>query len=281
LPVLPATNGYTRSLGARGNVTISHDGSLALPGLSRQRRFATAVRLARDLRREGNTRWRGVYQMLRPWMPAWSRRSVEHIRGGAANFYENLLIRREFAQEHGLDAAARDGYLGALDGRTHRLRELRRLDPGPMWEAFRQISGISMTDPTMDRRVFEYCLSVPEEYFCEKGIGRSLIRNAMDGLLPDQVRTERRIGVQSADLGKHFEKDRKAYLDELARMKKVDLAVRALNLPRIEDMIRWSEAQIVKYGEYRYWDKLMCAFSLGRFLRRLEDGTLLSPQHHS
>jgi asparagine synthase (glutamine-hydrolysing) len=268
--------------GGRGNVTISHAGDLALPGLARQRRFLTGARLARDLRRNGNTRWlSAVYQMLRPWMPAWSLRSIEHIRGRGTNFYEKLLIRREFARAHGLDAAARDVYFGSSDGRTHRLRSLRQVEPGPMLEAFRQISGISMTDPTMDRRVFEYCFSVPEEYYCEKGVRRSLIRSAMAGLLPDQVRTERRIGVQAADFGRHFEKDRKEYLDELARMKKVDLAARALDLPRIEEMMRWSEARIVEYSEPHYWGHLMCAFSLGRFLRRLEDGTLLSLQEPS
>jgi hypothetical protein len=43
-------------------------------------------------------------------------------------------------------------------------------------------------------------------------------------------------------------------------------------------MMHWPEARIAEYGQPLYWAKLMRALSLGRFLRRLEDGTLLSPQ---
>jgi hypothetical protein len=100
----------------------------------------------------------------------------------------------------------------------------------------------------------------------------------MVGRLPEQVRNERRDAVQAADFGEHFQAERQEALDELARMKKVDLAVRALDLPQMERMMQWSDAQIAAYGEPGYWAKLMRAFSLGRFLRRMEDGTLFSQQ---
>lgn len=135
-----------------------------------------------------------------------------------------------------------------------------------------------MTDPTMDRRVMEYCLSVPLEHFCEKGVPRSLIRNAMAGLLPEQVRTERRRGLQAADFAVHFRAERQEALDELVRMRRVDMAARALDLPAIEDMMHWSESRIAEYSSPIYWAKLLRALSLGRFLRRMEDGTLFSQQ---
>lgn len=55
-------------------------------------------------------------------------------------------------------------------------------------------------DPTNDLRVIRFCLSVPEEQFVQNGVDRSLIRRAMKGRLPDEVRMNRkRRGVQGAD----------------------------------------------------------------------------------
>ncbi|MBW4082044.1 asparagine synthase-related protein [Paenibacillus sp. S150] len=55
-------------------------------------------------------------------------------------------------------------------------------------------------DPTNDLRVIRFCLSVPEGQYVQNGVDRSLIRRAMEGLLPDEVRLNRkRRGVQGAD----------------------------------------------------------------------------------
>ncbi len=62
--------------------------------------------------------------------------------------------------------------------------------------------GLAVTDPTADPRVVSFCLSVPDRIFIdpESGIDRWLIREAMKGRLPDEVRLNRRRGRQSADL---------------------------------------------------------------------------------
>jgi asparagine synthase (glutamine-hydrolysing) len=62
--------------------------------------------------------------------------------------------------------------------------------------------GILATDPTADHRVLSFCLSVPDHIFIDPGTGtdRWLIREAMKGRLPDQVRLNRRRGRQSGDL---------------------------------------------------------------------------------
>lgn len=269
----------TLQTGSVGNLTISYDGVAALSSLVRQGRRFKAARLAWDLHRNGNLRWFAVaHWLLRPWMPAWARNSIDHLRTGFSGAHENSMVRREFAQSHGFGSMAYDRLCQGLDSRSLRLLCLRRIDMGPTMEAFRRLSGVSMTDPTMDRRVMEYCLSVPLEHFCEKGVPRSLIRNAMAGLLPEQVRTERRRGLQAADFAVHFRAERQEALDELVRMRRVDMAARALDLPAIEDMMHWSESRIAEYSSPIYWAKLLRALSLGRFLRRMEDGTLFSQQ---
>ncbi|PSH02817.1 MAG: hypothetical protein CXZ00_15455 [Acidobacteria bacterium] len=263
--------------GAAGNLTSSYDGTLhALSTFSMEGRLVTAARVARDMHRQGVLRWRGVARHLfRPWMPSSVDHLLERWRGDRGAIHKYSTIRPEFARAHGVNMTSEDIF-HRLDSRSARVLQLRMTDYGPAMTAFRHLTGVSMSDPTIDPQVVSYCFSVPVEYFCEGGVPRSLIRNAMAGRLPDLVRLERRRGLQAADFRFHFQTERQEALAELTRMKEVELVVRALDLESIEQMMKWSETKIAEFGEPKYWDRLMRAFSLGRFLRRLEDGTLFS-----
>ncbi len=57
-----------------------------------------------------------------------------------------------------------------------------------------------MLDPTADRRMVEFCWSLPPTEFRHRGVGRRLVRRVMAGLLPDEIRLNTRRGFQSADL---------------------------------------------------------------------------------
>lgn len=268
----------TLLIGQLGNLSISYGGDRVLPSLLAERRLLTLVRAARDLHRHDARRWRSlVHELFRPWMPVSARYAIDRLRGQSAATHEYSMIRREFARKHEVGLVALEHDLAMLDSRALRLACLRRLDFGPSASAFRQLTGVGMSDPTGDRRLIEYCLSVPVEHYCEKGVPRSLIRNAMIGRLPEQVRTERRKGLQAADFSTHFETERAEALAELARMRQVDLIARALDLPAMETMLQLSPSEANAHaGMLGHWPKLLRALSLGRFLRRLEDGTLFS-----
>jgi len=60
--------------------------------------------------------------------------------------------------------------------------------------------GIVKRDPTCDKRIIEFCLSLPSEQFVREGKERFLIRRAMEGVLPDKIRLNyANRGQQSAD----------------------------------------------------------------------------------
>jgi asparagine synthase (glutamine-hydrolysing) len=60
--------------------------------------------------------------------------------------------------------------------------------------------GIVERDPTSDKRVVEFCLSLPSDQFVRNGQERYIIRRAMKGVLPDKVRLNTCArGFQSAD----------------------------------------------------------------------------------
>jgi asparagine synthase (glutamine-hydrolysing) len=61
-------------------------------------------------------------------------------------------------------------------------------------------------DPTMDKRVIEFCLSVPEGQYVRDGRERDLIRRAMEGIIPDKVRLNETVrGAQAADWAQRLE----------------------------------------------------------------------------
>ena len=66
--------------------------------------------------------------------------------------------------------------------------------------------GMSLRDPTMDKRVIEFCLSLPENQYVRNGRNRFLIRRAMNGILPDEVRQNVTMhGKQNADLAQRLQ----------------------------------------------------------------------------
>ncbi len=85
-----------------------------------------------------------------------------------------------------------------------RLRTLRpgRLVVGDVYSRMSAAFGVDTRDPTADVRVVRYALSVPDRVFIDPATGtdRWLIREAMRGRLPDQVRLDPRRGRQAGDL---------------------------------------------------------------------------------
>lgn len=62
------------------------------------------------------------------------------------------------------------------------------------------LSGVLMRDPTMDKRVLEFCMNVPVDIFCKEGKSRRLVSDYMRGIVPDHVIDTVDFGKQSADL---------------------------------------------------------------------------------
>jgi len=261
--------------GAMGNFTISWDGRRALSTLIASGRIPEAVRLARARRKNG-TAWSGlVKSALGPLLPSRIRR-VLRGRGGEDNLQDEIGWRRDFVTRAGLDPREVLDCMESLDSRSLRIWCIRRADPGGIAAAIHRLTGVEEMDPTGDRRVVEFCLSVPEEHYCANGRRRSLIKDAMSGILPPKVLEERRRGRQSADILFHLTIEKAELEAELARLKKIDLAVRCLNLPALESVVQAWPSPPFKEEHMARVSPLMRAISMGRFIRRLEEGTLFS-----
>jgi asparagine synthase (glutamine-hydrolysing) len=73
---------------------------------------------------------------------------------------------------------------------------------GALHAQMARAAGLEIRDPSADARLLAYTWSVPDSVFIdpESNEDRWLIRTAMRERLPDQVRSQRRLGLQAADL---------------------------------------------------------------------------------
>ena len=82
--------------------------------------------------------------------------------------------------------------LVVADGRETRWRLITSAHIAHRAEAWAQIgarSGLAFAFPLLDRRVVEFALSLPSEFFLRDGVSRRVFRDAMQGILPERVRT--------------------------------------------------------------------------------------------
>lgn len=76
--------------------------------------------------------------------------------------------------------------------------------------------GVLLRDPTRDKRIIEYCLSIPYNLYVRNGIDRYLLRKSMEGKIQDSIRMNfTKKGLQAADWRERIAEDLpdKIYLD--------------------------------------------------------------------
>ena len=87
----------------------------------------------------------------------------------------------------------------AIDPRQQRWRHLQMADPGTFRKMALARWGIQERDPTADRRLLEFCFSLPAEALLHQGVDRPALRHVLQGRVSDQVLASRLRGLQSAD----------------------------------------------------------------------------------
>ena len=130
--------------------------------------------------------------------------------------------------------------------------------------------GIDTRDPTADRRLIEFCLSVPLEQYLRDGQRRAFVRTAFADRLPRVVLEEKRKGYQAADWHEGVTAARGEIAEELDRIAACAPAGTVLDSPGMAKLVRdwptggWDEQATV--DKYRL--ALMRGISAGHFVRK-------------
>jgi asparagine synthase (glutamine-hydrolysing) len=263
--------------GMMGNFTISHSGLERLPELASRGRVLRLWREWRGLAGNGEMSWPQILAAtFGPWTPApvWS--ALKRMGGGAKvdiGHYSAInpdrlreLRLAERAREQRLDFASRPW----RDGFEARLWGLRRIDWGNYGKGVLAGWGVDIRYPATDRRLVEFCLSLPSSAFLADGRPRSLARRAFADRLAEAVLRERRRGAQAIDWHESMTASQARLRDEIERLSRSPAAAAAVDLPRARRLVEdwptggWNTPGVVS----RYRLALLRGVVSGHFLRR-------------
>jgi len=201
-----------------GNATISYDGREIFTELLRDGRWLHWWREALALVRHGGGSWRHVMKhTLKPMLPT---RILRLIPGTDAHALDAFGRRTAVpaAQAERFARMRSESLPKIKDGWSARVELLMRVDHGNEHKGILAGWGVENRDPTADRRLAEFCLSVPTDQYFRDGLNRSLVRRAMSERLPRVVTDEQRGGLQSADWYERLSAERGRLLEELDRL---------------------------------------------------------------
>jgi asparagine synthase (glutamine-hydrolysing) len=263
--------------GQMGNMSISYDGGTLLPALMRQGRMIRWLRESAAARRRGDMSWRGALAAtFGPYMPVFLWRWLNqafHGRQVGVEAYSAIRAERlaaldmpTRARERGLDLS----YRPRKDGFETRLWVLRRVDLGNYVKGVLGGWGIDQRDPTADRRLIEFCLSVPEEQYFANGEAKALARRAFADRMAPEVTQTRGKGYQAVDWHEGLAAARGAVAEEVSRLGDCAPAAAAIDLERLGRLVEdwpqggWEKEEVMT--AYRL--ALLRAVSVGHFLRK-------------
>jgi asparagine synthase (glutamine-hydrolysing) len=75
--------------------------------------------------------------------------------------------------------------------------------------------GFHVSDPTVDKDIIEYCLSLPYDIYHNQNGSRRLITHGLKDMLPKEIRENQVRSVQSADIQNRMEQEKELILEKL------------------------------------------------------------------
>ena len=266
--------------GSLGNLTFSFDGIARLRALQRHWRWITLYRELSGLRR-----FRGkVDDIVReellqtPTLNALKRLRRILLGRKPAPLTQLLVVSQAFAAQSG--ALGRwearrgdDPYQHTrLNGWEQRARPYRDGGQG-MADFFQSRNGLDTRSPGADRRVVEFCLSLPDEIFFKDGVDRRLARLGLSHLIPEQIRMNITRGRQDVDWTFRMRKEAEAIKQRLLELADDPSVSRYLDIGAMQeiwrqfDSIDWRQASEVQFMTYYH---LMGGLTVGSFVRWFE-----------
>lgn len=263
--------------GAMGNMTLSYAGVELLPELAARFRWIALYREIAALVAGGSLRWRGGLALaFGPWVPGplWNLLS-RHYKGTSFELHEYSAVRRDYVRDAQLARLAKVreldfSYRPRKSASGTRLWVMGRIDQGNAVKAALAGYGIDMRDPTADRQLIEFCMSLPTNLFLRDGQFRVLGRHALADRLPPEVLGEPRRGYQAVDWYEGLEAGREALRTEIGRLAHVPTASKILDLADMRETLEnwpihgWNTPQVT--NKYRL--SLLRGGTVGHFLRK-------------
>jgi asparagine synthase (glutamine-hydrolysing) len=211
--------------GLDGDTTVGH-GWEYLGELLRRGKVRRMTRLARELAR--HTDRSAVWFVLRhAVIPTLLGLWYRVVPSGLAPGRVPRIMNRQFAQEVGFAEQSRKERAPWTRAQlsTYREQHFGKLTSGLLPSSFelawRQaaVRGMQRRHPYFDRRLVEFCLSLPAEQRLARGVDRIVQRRAVDGLVPENIRTRLTKSIWAQNTADRVRYDERSKLLELAGLR--------------------------------------------------------------
>ncbi len=126
--------------------------------------------------------------------------------------------------------------------------------------------GLEIRHPTMDKRMIEFCLGIPQDQFTHNGQNKLLIRRAMQGFLPERVLWSKQRGLQAADIAQRVRSSSLEIEEIMTSLETSNLAKEFLNLEKMSEIYQKTQNNI----NHSQMNILLQGIMLGIFLQRFD-----------
>lgn len=261
-------------IGSAGNLTTSYAGLELLPLLLRRGKWGEWFKAVSMLHGNGLSPLKLGAQSIGPFLPSSIWQLMSRWRNHPTRLDQWSAVNPNLESE--LEGKAKR--LGwDFEDRRHsdpdqiRLWALSRDDGGNYFKGVLGQWGLSVRDPTADRRVIEYCLSVPHHEFIKDGIPRSLARRAFADRLPPEVIDSPVRGYQAANWYESLGQDLGRATQEIEAVGRCPSASAALDVEWLKTAVAtwpasgWERNDVM----LRYRGGLLRGISAGHFMRKV------------
>ncbi len=257
-----------------GNFTISYGGVDTLPYMIRGGHWRTWWREARAATRKNQNRWRGILMnSFEPWIPRPLTNVLYRSFVGTPEESRFCFVRAPLAEEARRNGPG-SGSLLSGDLAADRLNWMRRSDPGFQMKGMLALTKVELRDPTADRRLIEFCLSLPMEQLIRDGVYRPLARRALADRVPEPILNSSARGYQGADWFARLRPvDALNLIDELSAS---HTASELLDIPKMRQAIAdWLSPKNDGYETvFAFGRSLTDALASGKFIADVERNSL-------
>ncbi len=228
--------------GARGNAGFSYSGLPLLSNLLRSGQIGRLARETRGLRRNGMRLGTLAAQALGPSFPDPVWKLLQWLRGRYAEITEYTALRAGAVHELKLAEKARAAgmdlsFRPVSNSMAARLWLLKGVDYGNYNKGALGGWGMDTRDPTADRELIEFCLTIPDEHNLVNGVTRFIARRAMADRMADAVLRETRKGYQAADWYEGLAAAREHLQQEVVSISASPLASSILDIERLQKLM--------------------------------------------
>lgn len=266
--------------GTRGNMALTYTGEHLPNQQVRQLRFLAAWRDAGVLvaAQRGDSRVHVLRSALLAQLPPRWRAALRQWRLTPEDWSIWSPLNPAALAAQGLDAEhwRRSPYYAAWPRRWQdwAMRVFSSMDGGPMNAAINAGYGVDRRDPTGDRRLLEFCLTMPLTQYLRNGRTKDVFRRAFRHRLPEAVLHNPKRGLQAADWRAILLKAQPDIRQELARQTGNPACGELVDLADLHHLAATLEqADSGKYDSYRrHHLKLTRGLSSGLFIRRASGG---------